>query len=482
MSEQTETSGDAPPPPGRGLRRMVLKGGALLFARQVISMGLSLVGVVMITRIIGPERYGSYAAASGICQYLLSIGAIGIGVYLIRQARDTADRDFHVATTLLLGSSAILVAVIELGTGLLSTWVHVEGFEALLRVLAIAIPFQLLGLPASARLERALDYRSVAIVELSSQLTFYVVALPLVLAGHGPWGLVGGWIAQQMMSCVLYHVLGRYWPNIGWDAAIARRMLTYTLSYSAADWLWQMRTLVNPLIVGHFLGAATVGQVAMCIRLVELLCFFKTIAWRLSVAVLAKIQDQPAKLVEAITQGMQLQTMAIGPIVLGFGWLGGWLLPLLFGEAWLPVMDIYPFIALAYLTNAQFNMHSSALYVLERNWEVSVFHIAHIVLFGTVAAVACSRLGVTGYGWGELAALLGYFVIHRSVARVIGRPGYRVPAVWWTGLAIGLFWRELGPWAFAAPFAALLWPESIGRLRAFWVMLRGGGSVAIGPG
>lgn len=444
-------------------------------------MMLSLAGALMITRIIGPERYGAYAAASGICQYLLGIGAVGIWAYLMRQADEAADRDFHIATTLLLGSSAILVVAIELGTGLLSTWVHVEGFEDLLRVLAIAIPIQLLGLPASARLERALDFRSVAIVELSSHLSFYAVALPLVFTGHGPWSLVGGWIMQQTTACVLYHVLGKYTPNVGWDTAIARRMLAYTMSYSVADWLWQMRNLVNPMIVGHFLGAATVGQVAMCVRLVELLCFFKTIAWRLSVAVLAKIQDQPAKLVEAITQGMQLQTMAIGPIILVFGWIGGWILPMVFGPDWTPVMDIYPFVALSYLTNAQFNMHTSTLYMLGRIRDVSVFHIVHVGLFGAVAAVTCPRLGFTGYGWGEVAALLGYAVVHRSVGQLIGHPSYRVPVVWWTGLAIGLFWAQLGPWAFAAPFAALLWPESLSRLHGFWVMLRGRGGIAAKP-
>ncbi len=156
-------------------------------------------------------------------------------------------------------------------------------------------------------------------------------------------------------------------------------MLNYTLGYAASDWLWQLRGLVNPLIVGHFLSAEAVGQVGLAIRMLELLSFTKTVAYRLSVAVLAKVQHNPAKLIEAATDGMRLQTLALGPVLIGFAWFGGVLLSLVFGNRWDPVMLIYPYLALSYLTNAQFNIHSSILYVLHRNWAVTWYRTRRVV-------------------------------------------------------------------------------------------------------
>ena len=461
-----------PTAPPAGLRGKIFQGGALLMGRQVISMGLSLIGLLVITRIIGPAAYGPYVAALGICQYAQNLGQAGIGVYLVRSAADVTDRTDHVATTLLILFSGGLVLALEAGVGLIATWVTTPGLEPLLAALLVSVFLQTMTVVAAARLERALDFRRVAMIETVGQLLYYGSALPLVFAGFGVWSLVTGWTVQQAFMCVAFHVAARYQPRLAWDGAIVRSMLGYTLGYAASDWLWQLRGLVNPLIVGHFLPAEAVGQVGLAIRMLELLSFTKSIAYRLSVAVLAKVQHQPRKLVEAATDGMRLQTLALGPVLIGFSWFGGIALAHVFGPRWDPVMVVYPYLALSYLTNAQFNIHASILYVLKRNWDVSLFHGVHIVLFAGAAWAFVDRYGIVGYGYAEMAALLGYPVIHWSVARAVGPPAYGISALWWGSLAVGLFWRQLGPWAIAVPVIAILCPPSLRQLKLFSQMLR----------
>jgi len=41
--------------------------------------------------------------------------------------------------------------------------------------------------------------------------------------------------------------------------------------------------------------------------------------------------------------------------------------------------------------------------------------------------------------------------IQVRTARAIGGPVYCITAAWW----LGLFWREIGWWGFASPFASL---------------------------
>jgi PST family polysaccharide transporter len=439
----------------------------MLMGRQLLSMGLSLIGLLVITRIIGPAAYGPYVAALGICQYAQNLGQAGIGVYLVRAAGDVTERTYDVATTLLTISAVGLMVILEASLGLIARWVPMPGLPPLLAVLLVSVVFQTIAVGASARLERALDFRRVAMIEMTGQLLYYACAVPLVFTGFGVWSLVTGWCLQQFFLCVAFHIAARYRPKLAWDAATVRAMLSYTLGYAASDWLWQLRGLVNPLIVGHFLPADAVGQVGLAIRMLELLSFTKTVAYRLSVAVLAKVQQEPAKLVEAATDGMRLQTLALGPVLIGFSWFGGLLLALVFGPRWDPVMAVYPYLALSYLTNAQFNIHSSILYVLHRNWAVSWFHIVHIVLFAGAAWFAVDRFGIVGYGYAEMVALLSYPVIHRSVKKVVGSPDYGISALWWAAIAIGLFWRQLGLWDIAVPVVALLCPPSLRQLQVY---------------
>jgi O-antigen/teichoic acid export membrane protein len=455
---------------GRNLRGKIFESGALLMGRQLVSMALSLIGLLVITRIIGPAAYGPYVAALGICQYAQNLGQAGIGVYLVRADGQVTERTYDVATTLLLLSSGGLVLLLEASLGLIARWIPMPGLSPLLAVLLLTVLLQTLTVAASARLERALDFRRVAMIEMVAQLLYYGAALPLVLLGFGVWSLVSGWCLQQLFLCVAFHVAARYRPRLAWDRAVVRSMLSYTFGYAASDWLWQLRNLVNPLIVGHFLPAEAVGQVGLAIRMMELLSFTKTIAYRLSVAVLAKVQHEPGKLVEAATDGMRLQTLALGPVLIGFSWFGGIVLSHVFGARWEPVMLVYPYLALSYLTNAQFNIHSSILYVLHRNWAVSWFHIVHIVLFAGGAWVAVERWGIVGYGYAEMVALLSYPVIHRSVRDAVGSPLYGISALWWASVAIGLFWRQLGVWAIAVPVVGLLCPPSLRQLKIYYGM------------
>jgi len=325
---------------------------------------------------------------------------------------------------------------------------------------------------ATAKLERALDFKRIAMVELSGQVIYYAVAVPMALTGFGVWSLVCGWCVQQFATCFILHVAARYVPRPAWSRRIVLDILRYSLGFSMSAWAWQLRSLINPFIVGHFLGAQAVGYVGLCVRVVEMMTLAKAIIWRLSVAAFSKIQNEPAKLLSAINYGMELQILATAPPLLAFAWFGDWIIPLALGAQWSPIMDLFPFIALSYLINTQFNMHASALYVLRQNLDVLRFNLANVLIFAAASWLAIPKLGIVGYGWGEVAGFASYLLLHLSIARRLGSPNYVLVAIWLAAVAIGLFWKQIGVWAVVIPFVALLWPRSLARLRWFWETMR----------
>lgn len=452
-------------PPEPDVRAAILQGGTLLFGRQVISIVLKLVGVLIISRVLGPDRYGCYVAALGIYQYAVSLGQVGLGVALLRHPGALSRDHYGTSYTMLAAMAVILIGLAEGASRPLAGFVDVDGFDTMLRVLVLAIPLQLLSLPATVRLERALDFRSAVAVDVAGQLVYYAVAAPLVLGGGGVVSLAFAWILQHAAVFILAHVLSKTWPVFRCRLGIARHLLEYSLSYSLQNWIWQARSLVNPLIVGPALGSTAVGLVGMTVGILEMLSIIKTIAWRLSVAVLRRVVDDRPRLLRAVTQGMEFQTLAIGSILLGFAWFGEWVIPLIFGARWLPVLDLYPYVALSYLTMAPFNMHTATLSVLDRNTPLAIYHTLHIALFAGVAAMAVPSLGLRGYGLGEIATLPAYLLLQIQFARAVGVPNFSLTALWWAGIAIGLFWRDLGWWAVAVPFATLCVPASRRRIR-----------------
>jgi PST family polysaccharide transporter len=340
-----------------------------------------------------------------------------------------------------------------------------EGFQAVAAAMFSLLPVVLLAQVPLARLERALNYRGVAYTELAGLLVLHAVAIGLALRGAGVWAPVTGWAAQQVTLLVLLYGIAGYRPRLAWDVARSRAMLAYGVGYASSTWMWLLRQLVNPLIVGRYAGAEVVGFVALAIRLAEALSFVKTVTSRLSIAALARVGGDARRLTRAVSDGMRLQVLALGPVLIAFTWIGGVAIGLLFGREWLPVLAVFPFVAVASLHHAAFNLHGSALAVVDRNRSVKLFNAAHILLFATSALVLVPRFGLLGYGFAELLALPSYVVLHWQFARHVGSPSYGVTLLWLAVFGVSLFAVELKLGVALLLLAACAWPPSWRELR-----------------
>lgn len=452
--------------PEGGLRKSILRGGAFLAFRQGIGIVLSLVGVLLVTRVIGPLQYGVYATAMGMVIFLQNLGTWGIDIYLIRRAERPTEEEFDLAFTMLACISLAFVLGLIALSHLIAVFVRTPGVGSLIIFLALAIPFNLLALPAIVKLDRDLNFKQVAINELLGQASMYLVAVPGAFAGAGAWAPAGGFVTQQFVLMTMSMRSARYVPRLRWNSAMVLRMLRYGLAYSSSTWVWQLRNLVNPLIVSRLAGAEAVGFIAVSIRFVEVLAFAKQATWRIAMAALARMTHDNKRLNNSVTEGMKLQAMAVGLPLALFALAGPMLIPLGLGRKWAPALVVYPFIAVSYLTNAMFNLHCSVLYLREKNLQVTIFHIVHIALFAGSAALLLLHVGFVGYGWAELVALLSYPVLHAYLAEQVESPSYSVAGIWFVTTCCVLALSVARPPFLYLGFFVLLLPFSFQKERA----------------
>jgi O-antigen/teichoic acid export membrane protein len=437
-----------------GLRSAVYRGGGYLAFRQLGGLLLSAAGVVLLTRLLGPAAYGLYAAALSLQLFVHVIAGWGVGTFLVRHTGDDSDERYHHALSLLLVAGTGAVALAVLALPLLERFSRLDlGLPAL--VLFLALPVQLAAGVPMAKIERALDFRAVARTELGGQAAFVSVGVGLAAAGFGVWAPVLGFWAQQLVQTAGYFGCADYRPRLRWSSAANAAMLRFGYGYSASLCLWQARRLVNPLFVGRYLGTEAVGYVAVALQIASQLGFMVSAAWRLSTAALAKIQTDPERTARAMAEGMYLQLLTVGPPLVAFGWIGGWLVPHVFGPAWAPLMLVYPGVAIAFLSSSIFLLQSSALYVRQRTWEVSAFHLANVLLLAGAALLFVPRVGLAGYAFAEVAALASWVVLYTFVRRYVARLPSALPAVVWLAFAIALALPQ-DPWLGLVPVGAVL--------------------------
>ncbi len=452
--------------PGAGLRQRAFRGGAFLLGRQVFGVVLAMIGEPLIARVIGPAEYGIWVAAVGMFVYSRGIGSCGIEVYLMRKegrlGRDESDQAFTLLAAFALIGLAIALSLFPLA----QLWMKLAGFSRVAAALLLALPISLTALVPLAILERSLDYQTVATAEIGSRVVFYAVALTLVFEGWGVWGLVGAWWLQQLFVATFYFSATQYRPRLSFESSKAREIVGYGFGYSLSTWIYQLRILVNPLVVGRYAGAAAVGYVGLAERLVSALGFAKGAAWRIAIPLMGRLQHDKQRMARAISEGMTIQGLALAPLLLGLSLVLAPVLRFFFGMRWLPVVQIYPFVGTLFLVNSIFALHASALYALRRNGQMVRFELVYVGMLVGAALFVVPRIGWLGYGWAELLATPSYAILHMYLARDIGSPSYRFAGTLVAAFTAALFWRWLGPACFAGLLGLALWPTT-------WKVLKG---------
>jgi len=462
------------------LRTKALRGGVYLTVRHGVMVVLGLLGALLLTRIVGPANYGLFNSAAGIYGYLLAIGKMGVHIYLVRERRDAPRELFHLAFWWLLGFGLLLaIGVGGLMAVLGHYWVRTEGFIPVTLSLTALLPLALVSAVPLALLERELDYRKTTVVEIGSQVSFYLAAIPLAWSGFGAWAMVAGFWLSQGVSAAGFFAASRYRPRRYWNRSELRPMLRYGFSVALSDWILQVQNLVPSLLLLPMAGSEAVGYVALTQRFINMLAFVRDTASRLSVPAFAHVQQNSERLINAIREVMQLQTLALGTLFAVFTATAHLILPHLLGQQWdiSLLLMIFSIAAVRALLSALFSIQSSALLVKKQTTLIlkanTIYAVLLFVLTYIGLLVSPQEYKLLVFNWADLIAILpGYWLRHFGVQRHIGRLRYGATLYWTGGMTAALLAPWLGWWLYLLAAALLVQPISLRQMHELYLSIR----------
>jgi O-antigen/teichoic acid export membrane protein len=413
------------------------RGAVYLAARYGLGVIVSVGNMLVMTWWIGPHAYGLFVTAVGIVAFLSVVARGGIDTYLVRCEAPDA-RTYGTATSLILGASLGLGLAAAAATPLFIRWYGNREFVPPYLALLMAIPVSALtGIPM-AKLERGLEFRRIAGIELAGQSLGLSVAATLAWLHAGVWAPVMGQVAWQVFTLIAAGLCAAIPFRLGFEMQHARPMLSYGVGLTASLRTWQLRTLVNPLIVGRYGGPEAVAYIALAIRIAEALGTFRLAAARMAIAALARLQDRREAFRQALEQALFLQVVTLGPLLCAFALLGPYIVRHVMGARWTPSLQIYPFAAVGVLVNSVYNLQASALFVVGKQWVVMRSYVVHVFLLAAATLFLLPRLGLIGYGWAELFACTAYCLIHTGVAATVPI-SYQRLRPWIAGFVASLF-------------------------------------------
>ena len=163
------------------LRAQAISQGRYLYMREGIGIIVRAGGMILLTRMIGPTQYGLFASPALVNIFLATVVLTGMDTVLIRRP-GLSDDWFHFVFTYLLITSVVVGSGrrrLQPSGGFLAR--RPRGWPAPFAALCASLPINVLWAPGRAKLEREMDYKQLAWVEMSSDFSQYVVSLSLAV-------------------------------------------------------------------------------------------------------------------------------------------------------------------------------------------------------------------------------------------------------------------------------------------------------------
>lgn len=437
--------------------------------------------VVLARWFIDPAELGLFSIAFAAVSLVAFLQDFGVNRYIAGE-RDLTDEKLHTAFTISI-VFAWSIAGLALLMAVPIAWFYADP-RLLPITLVIAASYLLvpLAIVPQALRQRALDYRSNTMIEVSSALANAAVAVTLAWKGYGALALAWGAFAQQAARLIVSQ--WRAGLVLPWPLRLkgARPVLEIGATNSVLAVAGALIARSPELVIGRLIGAAATGLFARGAGLaLQLRLLVAGAVTGVFYPAFRQVRDSGAALGPPYLRVVAAYTAVTWAAMAGIAVLAEPLVRLLYGARWAEAAPLLTWLALAQCCYVALPLAADLPLLLDRKTAlvrrtlvdaaVSVALLAAAAPFGLMW-VAASRLvhGLASIAiyWGMMRAMLGYKA--RDLLAIQLRSGLSALAAALPSLALYGLWAGpeqagAGQIAVSALAGGIAWLISLRLLR-----------------
>jgi O-antigen/teichoic acid export membrane protein len=390
-------------------------------ASSAVSQGVRFLTTALLARLLAPEMFGLVAIAGVTIGILAIVREAGISSAFIQ--REDAD-----ATEMRVAANTAFFIVFGLNSALfVVAWAlapRLAGFfestppEQLIPVLrAMSLVFLIDGVMTTPNmlLQKNLEFGKHALGAIAASLVNALVATSLALAGKGVWSLVIGQLSSLSVWAVLAMFLSGWRPRLEFSSTIARELFNYGKYLWAFGALSAVGDSLDRLLIGRWLGPASVGVYGLALSLSNLPATeVSRIIGRITLPWFSRIRSDPDGLRSAYLRTLSHVSMLSVPLAFGMLAVSSDLILTIYGARWadaVPVIEVLAFYGMSLSVSATTGGVLRAIGKPQVLLYTSVLH--HAVQLGLLLTIG--RHGVVAIAYAVLVPML----ISSSIAFVL---------------------------------------------------------------
>jgi O-antigen/teichoic acid export membrane protein len=290
---------------------------------------IALVGTAVLARMLTPRDFGLIAFGTTLTMFAGFLANGGVGAALIRRAEQPDRRDLKALLAFQTVLNSILAGVMAAVT------LPFGELGSVTSIMVLSLPIVAFQAPGAILLERRLEYRALALVDVTETLVYYTWAIAAVSEGAGVWGLVTGGVVRDLAgTCLLLVIVptARMIPSFSWMRV--RALLGFGFRVQAVGFLHLVRDQGLNLGVAAVGGVSVLGVWSVTYRILQIPLLLFNSLWKVSYPSMSRLiaaKEDPTEIIErvvalvAVGSGLIFCPLVASapdlvPVVLGSRW------------------------------------------------------------------------------------------------------------------------------------------------------------------
>jgi O-antigen/teichoic acid export membrane protein len=361
----------------------------------------------VLARILGPAVYGLIGMITVFTSFAAVFGDLALGSAII-QRKELEERHLNSAfwTNIAMGTT-LTVLMVALAPAV--AWFYSEP-KLLMLAVVIALKYVIdsLSVVQISLLNRDMRFKTLAGIQISSNVISGSVGLGMALYGMGPWSLVAQTLGASVVSLAISWHLGNWRPRLSFELGACKELFgfsAYVLGFDIVNY-WA-RTL-DQLLIGRFIGPATLGIYSRAYTLMLMpLNQVSRVVGRVMLPALSAIQDDKTRVKRVYLKSISVIGLITFPVMTGLFAVADHFILALLGDKW---ADVIPLLRIFCWVGLIQSIGTTEGWIYFSQGRTGIYFT-----MGIITSFVCVLSFIIGIQWGIMGVALSYAVANLIV-------------------------------------------------------------------
>jgi O-antigen/teichoic acid export membrane protein len=225
---------------------------------QYVTIFLSFIKVIVVSRLLTPEAIGVFAIAMPVLFFVRAFRVFGTWDYIVSR-QEITDSDLRLCFTISVLVSLLTGAGLYLSANSFAVFFDASALSPVLRLMAVSAFIFPFGVVSQALFQRNMRFGALAKIQVVSTIVETAVAVIMVILGYGVISLAWGFVCASLSAIVVVALIERKYFILRPQFQGGFKVLRFGVMSWLSTTFNQFSELLPALLLGKILGASALG-------------------------------------------------------------------------------------------------------------------------------------------------------------------------------------------------------------------------------